>query len=503
MFNHSFPFIANYITTIANYITTFELLNMPPSDDLTPSSLLTKQFPFKPTESQGRFFDKMNDFLVEKDGLERYRDAFILKGYAGTGKTTIISTLIKVVKKFGYNAVLLAPTGRAAKVMSNYSKRIALTIHKKIYKQTSDSYSGNFVFERQPNYHENTLFIIDEASMISDDADFGNRSLLADLAEYVFEKPGNKLILVGDTAQLPPVGKEVSPALDKSYLEKNFYMSVVEEELTEVMRQDELSGILYNATELRNQLSVQKPAIIIKTKSYPDIFRMTGEKLEDGLRYAYDKHGVENTIIITRSNKAAVQYNQYIRRVINFSEDELDAGDRLMVVRNNYTVLDEDSPVGFIANGDFVELLKIKRTEEMHGFRFADAVLRLTDFDNQPEFEAKIFLDTLHSPSPSLNQEDNKKLYESVMEDYFYIKSKKERTETLRKDPYLNALQVKFAYALTCHKSQGGQWSAVFIDQGYLPEDQVNSEFIRWLYTALTRATDEVFMMNFHPQFFT
>ena len=472
------------------------------SEQLLPSQRLIKKFPFKPTKGQLRFFTKMDDFLIEESGLERYRDCFLLKGYAGTGKTTIISTLIKVLKNYGYKSVLMAPTGRAAKVMSNYSEKIALTIHKKIYKQTSDAFSGNLTFQRQKNYHDNTLFIIDEASMISDDAEYGNRSLLADLIEFIFENPGNKLMLIGDMAQLPPVGKELSPALDKNYMETNFYMSVFEEELTEVMRQDEQSGILFNATELRDQLKAEKPDISIVSKSYRDTFRMTGEKLEEGLRYAFDKFGQENTIILTRSNKSAVQYNEFIRRSINFSEEELDAGDRLMVVRNNYSVLDEDSPAGFIANGDFVELLKLKKTEEIHGFRFADVVLRLTDYEKQPEFEAKIMLDTLHSASPSLSSEDNRKLYDSVLEDYFYIKSKKERSEALRKDPYLNALQVKFSYALTCHKAQGGQWSAVFIDQGYLPEEQVNNEFIRWLYTAITRATDEVFLMNFHTHFF-
>jgi len=471
-------------------------------NQILPSQRLVKKFPFRPTKGQLRFFAQTDDFLIEESGLERYRDCFLLKGYAGTGKTTIVSTLIQVLKNYGFKSVLLAPTGRAAKVMSNYSEKIALTIHKKIYKQTSDSFSGSLTFQRQKNYHDNTLFIIDEASMISDEADYGNRSLLADLIEFVFENPGNKLMLIGDMAQLPPVGKALSPALDKAYLEKNFYMSVFEEELTEVMRQDEQSGILYNATELRDQLKNEKPDIHITTKSYRDTFRMTGEKLEEGLRYAFDKHGQENTIILTRSNKSAVQYNEYIRRQINFSEEELDAGDRLMVVRNNYSVLDEDSPAGFIANGDFVELLKIKKTQEIHGFRFADVVLRLTDYDKQPEFDAKIMLDTLHSASPALSSEDNRKLYESVLEDYFDIKSKKERSEALRKDPYLNALQVKFAYALTCHKAQGGQWSAVFIDQGYLPEEQINSEFIRWLYTAITRATDEVFLMNFHSYFF-
>lgn len=472
------------------------------TDKLSPSQLLRRKFPFRPTEGQLRFFEQTNDFLIEEKGLERYRDCFLLKGYAGTGKTTIISTLIKVLKNFGYKSVLLAPTGRAAKVMSGYSEKIALTIHKKIYKQTADAFSGSLAFQRQKNYHDNTLFIVDEASMITDDADFGNRSLLADLIEFVFENPGNKLMLVGDTAQLPPVGKELSPALDRDYLERTFYMSVFQEELREVMRQDEQSGILFNATQLRNQLGVEAKEIRITTRSYRDVFKMTGEKLEEGLRYAYDKYGPENSIILTRSNKSAVQYNEYIRRVINFSEDELDAGDRLMVVRNNYNILDEDSPAGFIANGDFIELLKIRKTQEMHGFRFADVTVRLTDYEKQPEFDAKIFLDTLHSPSASMSAEDNKKLYESVQQDYFYIKSKKDRMEALRKDPYLNALQVKFAYALTCHKAQGGQWSAVFIDQGYLPEEQINTEFVRWLYTAITRATDEVFLMNFHQQFF-
>jgi ATP-dependent exoDNAse (exonuclease V) alpha subunit len=472
------------------------------ADQVLPSQRLLKSFPFRPTEGQLRFFNKTNDFLIEEKGLERYRDCFLLKGYAGTGKTTIISTLIKVLKNYGYKSFLLAPTGRAAKVMSNYSGKVALTIHKKIYKQTADSFSGTLTFERQKNYHDHTLFIVDEASMITDDADFGNRSLLNDLIDFVFENPGNKLMLIGDIAQLPPVGKELSPALNKDYLEKTFYMSVFAEELTEVMRQDEQSGILFNATQLRNQLKEEKPSIQITTRSFRDMFRMTGDKLEEGLRYAYDKYGQENAIILTRSNKSAVQYNEYIRRMINFSEEELDAGDRLMVVRNNYNVLDEESPAGFIANGDFLELLKIRKTQEIHGFRFADVTVRLTDYEKQPEFDAKIILDTLHSASPSMSTEDNRKLYESVLQDYFHIASKKERVEALRKDPFLNALQVKFAYALTTHKAQGGQWSTVFIDQGYLPQEQVNNEFIRWLYTAITRATDEVFLMNFHADFF-
>lgn len=467
-----------------------------------PSLLLKKKFPFTPTNGQRLFFEQMDDFLIEEKGLERYRDCFLLKGYAGTGKTTLISTLIRVVGEYGYKTVLLAPTGRAAKVMSNYAKKVALTIHKKIYKVTSDS-GGHLQFDLQPNYSENTLFIVDEASMISDESDyFAGRSLLGDLIEYVFDKPGNKLMLVGDTAQLPPVGKLSSPALDRYHLENNFLMSVFEQELTEVMRQEEHSGILKNATNLRDVLRTDKASIQIQTSQFKDIYRMTGDKLEEGLRYAYDKYGVENTILITRSNKTAVQYNEYIRRMIHFCEDEIDAGDRLMVVRNNYTVLDDDSPISFIANGDFVELLKIKRIEERYGFRFADVVLRFTDYDNMPSFETKIFLDTLHSASPNLSSAENRQLYDAIAVDYQHLKTKKKQLDAIRKDPFLNALQVKFAYALTCHKSQGGQWSSVFIDQGYLPEEQINEDFVRWLYTAMTRSTEQVFLMNFNPKFF-
>jgi exodeoxyribonuclease-5 len=330
----------------------------------------------------------------------------------------------------------------------------------------------------------------------------GAQGRLADLVEYVFEEPTNRLILVGDGAQLPPVGRTESPALNAEYLRRTFQLGVFEHELTEVMRQEERSGILANATALRNVLLSETGGIQLQTKGYHDIFRMTGEKLEDGLRYAYDKHGKENTIVVCRSNKLAAQYNQYIRRQIHFSESEIDAGDYLMIVRNNYTTLDEDAPAGFLANGDFVEITKVIRFEEMHGFRFANLQLRLLDYPEQPEFEAKIILDTLHSFAPNLSGEEGKRLYEKVIEDYEYITNKKERKEAIRRDSYLNALQVKFAYALTCHKSQGGQWSAVFVDQGYLTDENVNTDFLRWLYTAMTRATNELFLMNFNPQFF-
>ncbi|GAB4034402.1 ATP-dependent DNA helicase [Spirosoma jeollabukense] len=492
------------------------------NDTQTAASLLAKRFPFKPTPGQEQFFEQIGTFITPQE-IEHYRDCFLLRGYAGTGKTTLVGTLIKVLPRFGYKSVLLAPTGRAAKVMTNYAKKPAQTIHRKIYRQVADPEPGSLAFQRQKNYHEDTLFIVDEASMISDEADFGGKGLLTDLIDYVFENPGNKLLLVGDTAQLPPVGRELSPALDRGFLASAFDMTVYEQELTEVMRQDEESGILYNATGLRMLLgdsapklvgfdalvndhsttpSADVPDIRLNVHSFSDIYKMPLTKLEDGIRYAYDKYGRENTAIICRSNKTAVQYNQFVRRMIDQCEEELDTGDMLMIARNNYTILDEDSPAGFLANGEFAEVQKIRNKEEMHGFRFATVTLRLIDYEEQPDFDAKIMLDTLHTPVPSLTADQYKALYESVAKDYFYIKSKKERSEAIRRDPYLNALQVKFAYALTCHKAQGGQWSAVFVDQGFLPDGQVNQEFVRWLYTALTRATDEAFLMNFNSQFF-
>ncbi|MBO9636543.1 MAG: AAA family ATPase [Siphonobacter aquaeclarae] len=469
--------------------------------ELTPSFLLRQKFPFQPTAGQLELFRLMDTFLANDDA-----QAFLLKGYAGTGKTTLISTLVRCLPKLGYRTVLLAPTGRAAKVMATYAKKRAMTIHKKIYRQMANPFTGGLEFRRQANKHSETVFIVDEASMIADDTDFtGLNGLLTDLIEYTFgnEEGGpNKLLLVGDLAQLPPVGKDESPALMADYLRDNFHMDVMEVELTEVMRQDQESGILYNATHLREILWDKVPEIKLFTRKFRDVYRMTGDKLEDGITYAYRKYGEENTIVITRSNKTAVAYNRYIRVRIKYLEDEISTGDRLMVVRNNYAVLDEDSPAGFLANGDFVEVLKIRNYEEQHGLRFANCLLQLSDYPDQPSFDAKITLNTLDSPSPALTKDENRMLYEGVSADYEHVVSKKERMQEIRKDPYLNALQVKFAYALTCHKSQGGQWSAVFIDQGYLTSEQVNAEFIRWLYTAITRASLEVFLVNFHGDFF-
>ena len=463
-----------------------------------PSEVLERKFPFPPTKGQLKFMKMLDPFLDERGGGP---DILLLKGYAGTGKTTLVSQLVNVLPLFNLKYSLLAPTGRAAKVMSGYSKRAAYTIHKIIYKQMTEPGSGMLKFSRQKNYHKNTIFIVDEASMLSDERMFGNKGLLTDLVEYVFEKEGNKLVLVGDVAQLPPVGQEESPAMNLHYLESQFKMKVEGTELNEVLRQAEASGILENATALREQLRKKEYQPKFITKSFKDIFRMTSEKLEDGLRYAYHKFGQENTIVVCRSNKAAVMYNQYIRRQIHFMEDEINAGDILLVGRNNYFYYPPDAPGDFLANGDFVEVVKIIRYQEMYGFRFADLELRMVDYESG-KFEAKVILESLHAPAPALSPEDNKRLFDEVLKDHEDLAEKKQKTEALKTDPFLNALQVKFAYALTCHKSQGGQWKAVFIDQGYLKDEMLNQDFTRWLYTAVTRATDEVFLVNFDGKFF-
>ncbi len=442
---------------------------------------------------------KMLDAFLDDEA--KGPDILLLKGYAGTGKTTLVTQLVNVLPLFNRKYVLLAPTGRAAKVMSGYAQRSAFTIHKIIYRQTAEPGTGAMKFSRQKNYHKNTVFIVDEASMLSDEREFGRNGLLTDLIEYVFEKEENKLVLVGDVAQLPPVGQVESPAMSLGYLEAKFRMLAQGAELTEVMRQAEASGILENATALRELLKTNVFRPRFATRQYKDIYRMTSERLEDGLRYAYNKYGQENTIVICRSNKAAVMYNQYIRRQIHFMEDEINAGDILLVARNNYFYFPADAPGDFLANGDFVEIVKIIRYQDMYGFRFADLELRMVDYDSG-KFEAKVVLDSLHTPAPALLAEDNKRLYDLVAAEYEELAERTERLISMKNDPFLNALQIKFAYALTCHKSQGGQWQAVFIDQGFLKDDMLNQDFIRWLYTALTRATDEVFLVNFDDKFF-
>ena len=438
--------------------------------------------------------------MVDKSGDEK--DTLIVRGYAGTGKTTVISSLVRVLPLFNLRYALLAPTGRAAKVIAAYSERKAFTIHKIIYRQVADPKTGELKFVRQKNYFQKTVFIIDEASMISDETGFLSHGLLSDLVNYVFEHRSNKLILIGDNAQLPPVGSNKSPGLDIAYLKSNFGLNATELELDEVVRQEQESGILINATQLRASVFNGKKKVLFQTSRFKDIYRMTHQKLEEGVRYAYEKFGMEETAIICRSNWQAVQYNEYIRRNILFREDEIEAGDIIMVVRNNYFVLEPDSAAGFIANGEFAEVRKIVSFEEEYGFRFADVELKLIDYPDMESFRSKVFLDTLHSNTPSLSNDESNKLYHQVKENYMDIKSRKKLKEAINNDEYLNALQIKFAYALTCHKSQGGQWKAVFVDEGSRKEADIDVEHVRWLYTAITRAEKEVYLINFDQQYF-
>jgi ATP-dependent exoDNAse (exonuclease V) alpha subunit len=464
-----------------------------------PSAILQQKFPYLPTPGQQKLFTVFDSFIDKKQDNR----LMILQGYAGTGKTSVVSALVKTLPLFNYKYLLLAPTGRAAKVLSAYTERGAFTIHKIIYKQIADPKSGQLKFKRVKNYNKNTIFVIDEASMLSEGNSFGESGVLKDLLTFVFEHDSNKLLLIGDTAQLPPVGQTLSPGLDRELLQATTGKNVLFAELDEVMRQNESSGILMNATELRRVLSENEVSVRLKTAGLDDIFQMSAERLADGLNYAYAKFGMHETIVVCRSNRDAVQYNRHIRDQLLFRSEEIEAGDVLMIVRNNYFYVPDDAPSGFLANGDFVEITKVVSLEERYSLRFATLRLQLiNDLESEP-FEAKVILDTLHTNSPALTKSQNKELYEAVLEDYTDIMAKKELNEALRIDPYLNALQIKFAYAITCHKSQGGQWQAVFVDQGYLTEELINSEFIRWLYTAITRASKELFLINFHQDFFT
>lgn len=466
---------------------------------MSDTQYLYKAFPHQPTAQQQELFEYLHKFLQTRDGDE----CFILKGYAGTGKTTIIGALVKALKYYGYKSVLLAPTGRAAKVISNYSGRKAFTIHKRIYRRRS-AMNMDEGFSLADNIAEDTLFIVDEASMISDEGS-GHQNLLFDLVNYVYNTNNCKLMLVGDTAQLPPVGAENSPALDAKLMKQQFAMEVFSYELTDVLRQQKDSGILFNATAIRDIIrttKVETPKIV--TKGFKDVFRMTGERLEEGLEYAYRKYGHDDTLIICRSNKNANMYNQQIRNRILQREEEITGGDQLMIVKNNYFWLQdkEEGSTGFIANGDIAKIRKVRRIEDMYGFRFADVQLELTDYAEDPTLECKILLDTLYTDAPALPPIDQKRLYTEAMKDYEHIANRRAKHEQLKLNPYYNALQVKFAYAITCHKAQGGQWGSVFVDQGYMTEEMINLDFLRWFYTACTRASNELFLVNFHERFF-
>ncbi len=455
-----------------------------------------------PTSGQEELSLRLADFVAESE-----LDAiFLLKGYAGTGKTTMLSSLVKTFTKFKFRLVLLAPTGRAAKVLSSYTGQNAYTIHKNIYRQQSSSDgTGRFVLNK--NLFKDTFFIVDEASMISNSSSetsiFGSGRLLEDLIEYVYSGSNCRLFLVGDTAQLPPVGLDVSPALSKNDLD--FYgRHVYEYELKEVVRQDRHSGILFNATLIRNLITegnYNSGYFHLECKQFHDIRCISGADLIEEISTCYDRFGLIETIVVTRSNKRANKFNEGIRSTILYKEADISVGDLIMIVKNNYFWLEENEKIDFIANGDIGEIISIYKHEELYGFRFANVSLRLLDYPDI-EFDCKIILDTLSIESAALNSEQNRKLFDAVSEDYLDIRSKKKRWEKIRENPYFNALQVKFAYAVTCHKAQGGQWKAVFVDQGYLTEEMLNKEFLRWLYTAFTRPTERLFLVNFNKQFF-
>ncbi len=463
-------------------------------------SVLLKKFQYSPTSKQHKLLQLLSDFTfsIDKDNL------FLLKGYAGTGKTTSIGAFVNSLSLTGRKSVLLAPTGRAAKVISVYSKRPAFTIHKKIYFPKKQS-NGSVDFVLQPNKHKNTIFIVDEASMIPDARQhqklFESGSLLDDLISYVYSGHQCKLIFIGDTAQLPPVKLSVSPALEESTLLYDYHKNVTQIELDEVMRQHETSGILANATLLR--LIIQNDATDFQFDiDFPDVIRLEdGYDIEDALVTAYDTQGVEDTAFIVRSNKRANQYNQQIRMKIRGQENEISAGDFIMVVKNNYFWLPENSTAGFIANGDICEVLKIFSIKELYGFKFAEVEIRMIDYPNMQPFETVLLLDTLSSESPSLTYEESNKLYQAVKEDYAHEKSKYKQFIAIKKNVFFNALQVKFSYSMTCHKSQGGQWKTVFIEQPYLP-DGVSKEYFRWLYTAVTRAQEKLYLIGFKDDFF-
>lgn len=455
-----------------------------------------------PTNDQLELSSKFADFVTTSDC-----DAvFVLKGYAGTGKTTMVSSLVKTFTKFKFRSVLLAPTGRAAKVLSGYAGQNAYTIHKSIYRQqTSSDGMGRFVLNK--NLFKDTFFIVDEASMVpnanSESSIFGSGRLLEDLIEYVYSGSNCRLILVGDTAQLPPVGLDISPALSRNDLEY-YDRNLFEYELTEVVRQDENSGILHNATFIRNMITGGNYAsgyFHLEYRDFDDVRRIGGADLIEEISTCYNRFGLFETIVVTRSNKRANKFNEGIRSTILYKEAEISVGDLIMVVKNNYFWLEENEKIDFIANGDIAEITSIYKYEELYGFRFANVCLRLVDYPDI-EFDSKIILDAISIESASLTSEQNRRLFDAVSEDYLDIRSKKKRWEKVKANPYFNALQVKFAYAVTCHKAQGGQWKAVFVDQGYLTEEMLNVEFLRWLYTAVTRPTERLYLVNFNKEFF-
>lgn len=475
-------------------------MNVPAPSEFV--AILHKKFPHTPTAKQELALEKLAHFITRK----KKDEIFLLKGFAGTGKTTLLATLVHQLWNVKMSTVLMAPTGRAAKVMSVYAKDQAFTIHKKIYVPKLKT-GGNIQFVLTPNKHRNTLFIVDEASMIPDRAEeaklFENGSLLDDLIFYVLSGYNCKLILVGDTAQLPPVKLDLSPALEEQRLAANYNKQVESLELDEVVRQAGDSGIFYNATTLRQQIQDQYfTPFQFKTAPFKDIIRLKkSSEIQQAINTSYTQNGKEETVILVRSNKRANRYNQSVRERILFLNNELAVGDYIMVVKNNYFWLQPDSEAGFIANGDIIEVLEIFSIQQKYGFTFAEVTVKMADYPNQKPFTTILLLNTLRSETPSLSYEEGNTLYQEILKDYAHETSKYKKFRGVKNNKFFNALQVKFSYAITCHKAQGGQWHTVFVEQPYLPNG-VDREYLRWLYTAITRAKHQLYLIGFTDNFF-
>ena len=465
-------------------------------------------FGYSPTNDQEKAVNEICNFIFSADPTE----AFLLRGYAGTGKTSLVAALVKTMEQLERTCVLMAPTGRAAKVFALYANHPAFTIHKRIYRQKSIDQDSLFTLNY--NMLRNVLFVVDEASMINNGG--GQQgSLLEDLITFIYGAnytPGtegngsgpqiSRLLLVGDDAQLPPVGEADSPALCVEEL-RALGLTVREVTLRQVVRQAESSGILWNATRLRQLMAADDVYGLpqIRFSGFADVKNIPGNELIETISNCYARYGMDETMVVCRSNKRANAYNQGIRYQILGREEEMAGSDRLMVAKNNYFWLkpEKDATLTFLANGDIVTVEKVRNERELYGFRFVDCTLRLSDYDDQ-ELEATLLLDTLHNEAPALTPERQQQLFESVMEDYADIPQKRERLKKMKEDPYFNALQVKYAYAVTCHKAQGGQWSHLFIDQGYMTEEMLGPDYFRWLYTAITRATQTVYFVNWREE---
>ena len=498
-------------------------------------SILLNNFGFTPTEGQAKVLYHLSAFIL----TDKERPLYLLRGYAGTGKTTLVSTLVKTLPQIGMRYQLLAPTGRAAKVMSSYTGKPASTLHRKLYRFQAVA-NGELRMTRDVNKHKNTVFIVDECSMISDQGDgySWSRSLLDDLIEYVFSGSCCKLLLIGDSAQLPPVGLDISPAMDFDILRNSFNLTIATYEMKEVMRQALESGILHNATEIRNKIAMSNEQWamsdfdgyelpLLNINNFDDIIKIDPMSFEELLWQSFgDKRSNNDAVVICRSNKRANMFNQAIRSRVLQEEGELSAGDKLMVVKNNYFWTSQQTTdngqqtsstsqnlrisesqnlnnISFIANGDMIEIMKINKFEELYGFHFADVEIQLMDYEDAPSLSVKILLETLHSDSPALTSDEAKKLYQAVEEDYMDIPKAVDRRKAMKDNPYFNALQVKYGYALTCHKTQGGQWNNVFVEAPYLPEETIlELGDLRWLYTAITRASEKVYLVNFKDEWF-